>query len=93
MGKHVQDPKNLLRTAIWRRCRAWAKIYKEQADSRLLIQSLLRGVEAGMQRQLGTLPAEARGAHTCPEGLISRAYYEGLRIGDGMPPAILALAR
>lgn len=91
--KSVADPKNLLRTAIWRRCRAWAKVYKEQPESPLLIQSLLRGVEAGMQRQLGTLPPEARGAHMCPEGLISRAYYEGLRIGDGLPPSILALAR
>lgn len=90
--KSISDPRKTLRLAIWRRARAWAKIYREQPDSALLIRSMLIGIETGIQRRIGTLPPEARGAYGCPEGLLWKAHAVGQQIAEELPASTLPRA-
>ena len=86
MKTTVQDTRQQLRVAIWRRARAWAKVYKSQADGPLLVRSMLLGIENGIRRRTGTLPEAER---HCPQAAIPRAFWVGQDIAEKLPASIL----
>lgn len=85
--QQIEDPKKRLRLAIWRRCRAWVEVYRQQSDGTLLIRSLLAGVENGVRRRTGTLPEWARQR---PDWAIPRAFGTGQDLANEIPASLIA---